>query len=123
MEASIFTDWFNSTFLPHAIRLPGKKVLIGDNLSSHFTEEVLENCRQNNIAFICLPKNSTHITQPLDVSFFRPLKMAWRTVLLKWKTLNTREAGMKKDVFPQLLRDTLLKMNEAVEGAIKKKPY
>ncbi|KAJ4429292.1 hypothetical protein ANN_26296 [Periplaneta americana] len=44
-----FTDWFKSMFLPHASRLPGKKALIGDNLSSHFNEEVLQLCEKNNI--------------------------------------------------------------------------
>lgn len=118
MEASIFTDWFCRSFLPHATRLPGKKVLIGDNVSSHFTDEVLEQCRLNNIDFICLPTNSTHISQPLDVSFFRPLKTAWRSSLLKWKTSNPKESGLKKEVFPELLRDTLVKMNEAGNSRI-----
>ena len=76
IKASCFTDWFRSTFLPHAMNLPGKKVLIGDNLSSHFTDEVLELCNDNNIVILFLPPNSTHLTQPLDVSFFRPLKTA-----------------------------------------------
>ncbi|XP_030761080.1 uncharacterized protein LOC115886146 [Sitophilus oryzae] len=34
---------------------------------------------------IFLPPNSTHLAQPLDLSFFRPLKIAWREILLKWK--------------------------------------
>lgn len=31
--APTFRDWFVSSFLPHEKRLPGRKVLIGDNLS------------------------------------------------------------------------------------------
>ncbi|KAK6167093.1 hypothetical protein SNE40_021197 [Patella caerulea] len=73
-EARTFSDWFFTTFLPHAKRLAGKTVLIGDNLSSHFTSEILKSCEENNIAFVCLPPNSTHICQPLDVSFFAPMK-------------------------------------------------
>ncbi|KAJ8943077.1 hypothetical protein NQ314_009837 [Rhamnusium bicolor] len=40
-DAQTFTDWFVTIFLPHAKRLVGRKVLIGDNLSSHFTDEVI----------------------------------------------------------------------------------
>ena len=113
IEASCFTDWFRSTFLPHAMNLPGKKVLIGDNLSSHFTDEVLELCNDNNIVFLCLPPNSTHLTQPLDVSFFRPLKTAWRSVLLDWKMKNPKQSSLKKEIFPQLMQITLEKMNSS----------
>lgn len=50
------------------------KVLIGDNLSCHSSEEVLKLGEKENIKFVCFPPNSTHVAQPLDVSFFRPLK-------------------------------------------------
>ncbi|KAJ8966826.1 hypothetical protein NQ314_003288 [Rhamnusium bicolor] len=52
MDAVTFENWFCSSFLPHAKRLEGRKVLIGDNLTSHFNEEVLAKCEDNNI--ICL---------------------------------------------------------------------
>lgn len=122
IDAICFTDWFKTSFLPHAIRLDGKKVLIGDNLSSHFTNEVLQLCKQNNILFVCLPPNSTHLTQPLDVSFFRPLKTAWRSELLNWKMKNAKSPSLKKEEFPKLLKNALIGMNEAGknENAVKK---
>ena len=85
IDSVTFTNWFTRVFLPHARRLNGRKVLIGDNLSSHFTDEVIRQCKENDIAFVCLPPNATHLCQPLDVSFFRPMKMAWRKVLTSWK--------------------------------------
>ncbi|XP_072376783.1 uncharacterized protein [Diabrotica undecimpunctata] len=72
MEVTCFTDWFETILLPHARRLEGKKVMIGDNLASHFSDHVLELCEVHNIEFACLPSNSTHICQPLDVSFLNP---------------------------------------------------
>lgn len=120
MDAQTFTDWFESTFLPHAKRLPGRKVLLGDNLSSHFTDTVLKQCQENDIAFVCLPKNSTHLTQPLDVGFFRPFKMAWRSVLLNWKKTHPQQGSIDKRDFPHLLASTLLEMNNKSENAIKK---
>jgi hypothetical protein len=76
----------------------GTKVIICDNLSSHFTPHVLQLCRENNIALICLPPNSTHLTQPLDVSFFRSLKVAWQNILSKWKAGNH---GKNEKVLPK----------------------
>lgn len=91
------------------------------NLSSHFTNEVLQLCEQNDIAFVCLPKNSTHLTQPLDVGFFRPFKLAWRTILSNWKTAHKLPASIDKRDFPQLLAATLSEMNKkSDEDAIKK---
>jgi hypothetical protein len=43
--------------------------------------EVIKLSEKYNIDFIFLPPNSTHITQPLDVAFFRPLKGSWRALL------------------------------------------
>ncbi|KAF2878668.1 hypothetical protein ILUMI_27505 [Ignelater luminosus] len=57
---------FESLFIPHAKRLPKHKVLIGDNLLSNSTASVLRQFEENDIAFACLPKNSTHLTQPLN---------------------------------------------------------
>lgn len=61
-------------FVPHAKKLKGRVALIGDNLSSHFSDCVLKLAEENNIAFICLAPNSTHLCQPLDVAFSDHLK-------------------------------------------------
>lgn len=119
MDGQTFTDWFESSFLPHAKRLPGRKVLLGDNLSSHFTDSVITQCQENDIAFVCLPKNSTHLTQPLDVGFFRPFKTAWRSVLTNWKTTHKQQTSIDKKDFPQLLLSTLVEMEKKSNNAIK----
>jgi len=75
IDGVTFNDWFKTSCLPHVNRQAGRKVLIGDNLSSHIQPDIIK-CEKNNIDFICLPKNSTHLTQPLDVGFFRPLIQA-----------------------------------------------
>lgn len=56
------TEWFMSTLLLHANNLPGEKVLIGDNLLSHFIDEVSDLYIHNNIAFLYLSPNSIHLT-------------------------------------------------------------
>lgn len=85
-------------------RLPGKKALIGDNLSSHFMEEVIRLAKENDILFICLPPNSTHLTQPLDVCFFRPVKSEWRKVITDYKSKPTKLGALDKTVFPVLFK-------------------
>ena len=52
-------DVFVTVVLPWAERRTGRSVLIGDNLSHHSNDEVLKECTANDIAFICLPQNST----------------------------------------------------------------
>jgi len=63
-----FSNWFQNIVIPYTRKLSGKNVLISDNLSSHLSEEVINACEKNNIAFVFLPANSTHLCQPLDVS-------------------------------------------------------
>lgn len=95
-------------------------MLIGDNLSSHLSLEVIRACEQNDISFIFLPPNSTHLCQPLDVSFFRPLKTAWRQILTsRKKTEGRKQAAIPKDTFPRLLRQLNECISDNAESNIK----
>lgn len=87
-------------------RQEGPKAIIGDNLSSHINIEVLRLCKENNIKLIALPPNTTHLLQPLDVAYFRPMKGAWRKVLKEWKetAAESRCTSVPKDQFPTLLK-------------------
>ena len=72
-DAISFDDWFRTIVLLCARQKEGKKVIIGDNLSSHFSIDVIRLCEEHNISFVCLVPNSTHLSQPLDVAFYAPL--------------------------------------------------
>lgn len=56
------------------------------------------------------------MTQPLDVAYFRPLKIKWRQVLTQRKQSESGKtvATLPKDIFPRLLKKVLdeLKPNE-----------
>lgn len=104
-----FVDWFRTVALPYCNRLEGRKVLIGDNLSSHFSNEVLFECQKNNISFICLAPNATHLLQPLDVAFFRPMKAKWRSILAEYK-MAKKKRTVPKDVFPKLLKKLMAEL-------------
>jgi hypothetical protein len=103
-DQSCFADWFDTVVIPYLRRLEGKKVVIGDNLSSHFSRSVIEKCVAMDVSFVCLPPNSTHICQPLDVSVFASLKKSWRQVLTDWKMNEGRRFSLlPKQWFPRLL--------------------
>ena len=105
-DRDCFEDWFENTFLPYAKQLDGAKVLIGDNLSSHFSPYVIELAEENNVKFVCLPGDTTHILQPLDVAFFGPLKRRWKDVLVRWKhDIRKRSRTIAKHDFPSLLKE------------------
>lgn len=105
-DGATFTAWIRDLVVPHLRKLPGKKVLIGDNLASHFSISALELLSENDIILICLPPNTTHITQPLDKAVFRPVKGHWRAILLSWKETNTggKSTTIDKQYFPYLLK-------------------
>ncbi|KAK3920904.1 Jerky protein homolog-like [Frankliniella fusca] len=100
-----FEDWFLSLIVPWASGIDGPKVIIGDNVSSHFSSKVIKTCAEYNIRFVCLPPNSTHLLQPLDVAFSGPLKNAWKRILLEWKDQDSnRNLCLPKPHFPALLK-------------------
>lgn len=68
---------------------------------------------------IIIAQWSTHLTQPLDVSFFTPLKAAWRKVLTKWKSNEGRDATcLDKNRFPGLLSKLVIELHSHSEQII-----
>ena len=111
--ASLSHRRFETVFVPEAKQLPGRTILIGDNLSCHFSESVLRQSATQDISFICLPPNSTHILQPLDVAFYGPLKRYWRQILDEWKMSSAkRSITLTKDMLPRLLNKLYNKLYE-----------
>jgi hypothetical protein len=117
-DTECFEDWFLSLMLPRLKRLPGKKVLIGDNLSSHFSHRVITEARKNDIHFVFLPSNSTHLQQPLDVAFFAPLKRIWRKILSEFKVTQRNKGSIQKADFPGLLRNLVNDLTETGKGSM-----
>ncbi len=98
-----FGKFFFEIALPYLKRKEGKKLIIGDNLSSHISAEVIQSCRENNNEFVCLPPNSTDKLQTLDVGVFGPVKKTWRKILTEYKATNPTKLGLDKSEFPHLL--------------------
>lgn len=98
-----FEIWFEKILLPYANALTGKVVIIGDNLSCHYTYGVIDMCQKSNIVFVTLPPNCTHILQPLDVGFFAPAKKSWNIILEGWRKESRTSGSIPKEIFPLLL--------------------
>jgi DDE superfamily endonuclease len=49
-------------------------LLICDGHDSHIAASWIAHCMRNNIILMVLPPHSSHLTQPLDVGVFKPLK-------------------------------------------------
>lgn len=113
-----FEDWFFMVALPYLQKMPQPRVLIGDNLSSHFSETVLTACTENGVIFTMLPKHSTHLAHPLDVDFFRPLKCKWRLLLQKWRDQENK-GTLSKIYFPPLLKTLIDEWKKSCADNIK----
>lgn len=117
-DGPTFQDWFFKIAIPYFRRLEGPKVIIGDNLASHLSIDIINACMQHNIRFVFLPANSTHLCQPLDVAYFAPLKRCWRSILTQWKSGEGRLAtSIPKDQLPSLLKSLLNQMEFTGRGA------
>ncbi|XP_066930866.1 uncharacterized protein [Clytia hemisphaerica] len=117
-EAQSFTKWFMDLALPRLKELTGKKVIIGDNLGCHYTADVLIECRRHNIAFIPLIPNTTHISQPLDVAVFSPVKKFWRQSLEAWRRETRIKDDLQKTCFPAILRSTFIRIERELGTAL-----
>ena len=114
-----FEDWFFAVVVPWAKKLDGKKVIIGDNLSSHISPQVVKTYERENIVFVCLPPNSTHLYQPLDVAVYSSLKVHYRASLSKWKIgPGKNKPTLPKDLFPNQLRMLLESMADCMSTNI-----
>ena len=70
-------------------------------------------CEKNGVVFIALPPNSTHLLQPLDIAYFRPMKIAWKNIITDWKMKGKgrKAPSLPKDEFPKLLKIVIEKLD------------
>ena len=71
-------DWLKHFELHTKSRTVGaKRMLVLDGHESHISADFEAYCNEHNIITISLPPHSSHLTQPLDVGIFSPLKRAY----------------------------------------------
>ena len=72
-DMELFSYWLKDLFLPNIP--PARPVLLLlDGHSSHYEPDTIHHAATEGVVVLCLPPHTTHVSQPLDVSFFKPLK-------------------------------------------------
>jgi hypothetical protein len=79
---SVLLDWFANCLNERGYT--GKHILLVDNHDSHERSQPIQVAMKHNIILITFPSHCTHLVQTLDLSFFGPLKQAWKKVCAKW---------------------------------------
>jgi hypothetical protein len=75
MDQTLYSQWFEKTFLIHAVPQRPLPTLIQDGVSSHVRVELIRSAIANYVILLCLPPKTSHITQPFDVAVYRKMKI------------------------------------------------
>ena len=100
-----FFAWFRDCFVPRTSVLcgPFRRVLVFDGHNSHITYPVVKMAVEEDILIICLPPNTSHALQLLDVGVFKSMKVIWSEVVIDWFLMNPG-INIGKCEFPKLLK-------------------
>ena len=106
----IITELFYRWLVEHFVKYSAAVrplILLVDGHSSHIDINTSKFCKENGILLYCLPPHSSHITQPLDVGFYGPLKTAWKKAVAKY-TLNNIGKSVTKYTFARVFKEAWL---------------
>jgi len=88
IDSTLFLQWLEH-FIENVHASPtNKALLIVDGHSSHKSLAAIDMARNHGISMVCLPPHTTHRMQPLDLTFFGPLKKNYNKECDKWMTSN-----------------------------------
>ncbi|GAB0086561.1 uncharacterized protein DMENIID0001_006470 [Sergentomyia squamirostris] len=108
MTSESFFEYIANVFLPwiveQKIELP--IIVFLDGHRSHTSLSLSKFCAENGLILVALFPNSTHITQPLDVAVFAPIKRRWKRVKRDWHKKERGYEICKFDV-PEALADVI----------------
>ena len=107
IDSGLFYLWFHELFLKN---IPPTRpvLLLLDGHSTHYTPEALREAQKEGVIIMCLPSNTTYAAQPLDVSFFGPLKKHWSSVCHSYVSENPGKV-VTKYTFSGLFRQAWYK--------------
>ena len=106
ITTELFYQWLTEHFIKYAAAVR-PLVLLVDGHSSHIDVNTSKFCKENRILLYCLPSHSSHITQPLDVGFYGPLKTAWKKAVSKY-TLDNIGKSVTKYTFARVFKEAWL---------------
>lgn len=91
-------EWLRQVFLPRSKPANDDewRLLIVDGHGSHTTVEFMYECFINKVELLFLPAHTSHITQPLDVGVFGPLKTYYRAEIASYTINDGNTAYLKR---------------------------
>jgi hypothetical protein len=92
MTGTLFNEWINH-FLHHIGQMYGisnenRCLLIMDRYNSHATLGIAHTTQKVGLDLLTIPNHTSHATQPLDVSIFKPFKTAFEKYRDFWTLRN-----------------------------------
>ena len=122
MDSASFYEYFSKIFHPYLLlkKIPLPVIVFLDGHVSHLSYQLSKFCREHEIIICCLPPNTTHILQPLDVAFSAPLKQQWKKFIKLWR-IQHDGSDLQKFEIPTALSQIINKteFNEAVKAGFR----
>ena len=87
-NSNAFMDYLEQHFKKHVTSSDSTKLVIFDGHRSHINLTLKEWGISNNVVFYVLPPHTSHVTQPLDVQCFGPLKNAYYSECQAFRRMN-----------------------------------
>ena len=112
ITTELFYGWLANHFF---LRIPPiRLVLLVNGNSTHIDIEILKLCKEKSILLYCLPAQSSHITQPLDVGSYAPLKQAWKKAVTNYAVDHIGKS-VTKQIFAQIFKEAWENTRETKE--------
>ena len=96
MDSEVFAEWFN-IFIKMVKGRP--LLLLFDGHMTHITLPVIENAMKEKVIIVKFPPHVTDVLQPLDVTYFGPLKRCWEQLLQERVNLFEAKCQLSKEDF------------------------
>ena len=101
VETELFKSWLKDHLLKYVVGIR-PLLLVLDGHSTHYQPELIKYAKSNDVILMCLPPHTTHESQPLDASVFKPLKQNWNAVCSKFMQQNPGKVITKCNFSPLL---------------------
>ncbi|KAL8300776.1 hypothetical protein RB593_010230 [Gaeumannomyces tritici] len=96
-NSEIALRWLCEVYLPETKPSDNAwRLLVIDEHTTHVTVPFMYHAFKNNVQIAYLPAHSSHVTQPLDVGVFSPLKAAYRRLTRRFASFDTSAPKQKK---------------------------
>jgi len=102
MTHELFREWLLHFLLNvekmYDINPSNRHLLILDGHSSHVTLEVIKLAMSKGVGMLTFPSHTSHVLQPLDISYFKSFKLFFRAYRNKWTLSHKCKNPLKEDL-------------------------